>query len=151
VDAFDAAADVFAVAWRRLDVVPDGDDTLRWLYGVAYRVISSQWRRGRARRKVLDALRGRQPEPASGPETEVVRRAEYSQVLAAAARLSGEDREILRLAMWEELSHGEIAAALGLRVDAVRQRFHRAKKRLAHEYRRLGGTVPPSHDHEERI
>ena len=34
----DAVADVFLVAWRRIDQVPEDGATLPWLYGVAFRV-----------------------------------------------------------------------------------------------------------------
>ena len=43
-DAADLAAEVFTVAWRRIDDVPSGDGALPWLYGVAYRVVSYHWR-----------------------------------------------------------------------------------------------------------
>jgi RNA polymerase sigma-70 factor (ECF subfamily) len=35
-DAADVTAEVFAVAWRRLDDVPGGDREILWLYGVAH-------------------------------------------------------------------------------------------------------------------
>ena len=38
-DAYDAANEVFATAWRRIGDVPKGDATLPWLYVVARRVI----------------------------------------------------------------------------------------------------------------
>ncbi len=43
-DASDAVAEVFAVAWRRIDDVPDDEMTLPWLYGVARRVVSDHYR-----------------------------------------------------------------------------------------------------------
>jgi len=43
-DAEDATADVFAVAWRRLDEMPEDASTRAWLYGVAYRVVGNQYR-----------------------------------------------------------------------------------------------------------
>ena len=43
-DAFDAAEDVFLVAWRRLCEVPPGDRALPWLYGVARRVLANHRR-----------------------------------------------------------------------------------------------------------
>lgn len=46
-DAEDAAADVFTVAWRRLDQIPKGDQAVGWLYGVAHKVLSNHWRAGR--------------------------------------------------------------------------------------------------------
>lgn len=74
---------------------------------------------------------------ASGVEPQVVERVEHRLMRRAAARLSPRDQEVLRLSLWEELSHGEAAEALGISVDAVKQRLHRAKARLARRYRRL--------------
>ena len=47
-DAEDATAEVFAVAWRRLHDLPEGEATRAWLYGVAYRVVGNQYRSRRA-------------------------------------------------------------------------------------------------------
>ncbi len=135
--AQDLTAEVFLVAWRRIDEVPRGDETLLWLYGVAANVVAHH-RRSAARAARLETrLRslGGSNDP-DEPEPQVVRRSEYEEVLAAAARLRARDREILRLAAWEELPHDQIARLLGVSVAAVDQRLHRAKKRLAREYRR---------------
>ncbi len=43
-DAHEAAADAFAVAWRKFDQVPAGEEALYWLLGVARRVLSNQQR-----------------------------------------------------------------------------------------------------------
>lgn len=134
--AEDAAAEVFTVAWRRLADIPPGQRTLPWLYGVAYRVISHQWRSARRFRNLATRLAGLGQQEPAGPETQVVRRAEDQLVIDAASRLSASDQEILRLAGWERLPHEQIASVLGISVAAVAQRFSRAKKRLAKEYDR---------------
>jgi RNA polymerase sigma-70 factor (ECF subfamily) len=143
-DARDLAAEVFAVAWRRRNAVPLDDKSLPWLYGVAYRVVSHHWRsRGRRLRLQtrLAALPAARPE---GPEAQLVQRQEYDLVLLAASRLRPLDQEVLRLAVWEELSHQQIADLLDSSLPAVRQRFHRAKRALLKEFERVGGTLPPS-------
>jgi DNA-directed RNA polymerase specialized sigma24 family protein len=43
-DAQDAAAEVFLIAWRRLDELPEGDAARVWLYATARRVIANQRR-----------------------------------------------------------------------------------------------------------
>ncbi len=136
-DAQDAAAEVFLVAWRRMENRPDDDQIRAWLYGIAYRVVGHQWRgRHRRRRLHLRLVGVAQPAPPA-PEAVAVRRSEDRRVLDAAARLRPGDQEILRLAGWEQLPHREIAVVLGISPAAVDQRFHRAKKRLAREYDRL--------------
>ncbi|MGB7860671.1 MAG: sigma-70 family RNA polymerase sigma factor [Acidimicrobiia bacterium] len=141
-DAEDATSEVFSVALRRLDVVPHEPETLPWLYGVAFRVISHQWRSKRRYQRLLDTPSGSALRPTPTPETEAVRRVEHELVERAASRLSKRDRELLRLVMWEELTHNDIAVLLGVRPESVRQRFHRAKKRLAREYISVGGHAP---------
>jgi RNA polymerase sigma-70 factor (ECF subfamily) len=71
------------------------------------------------------------------PEEVVVRRAELDGVLEALALLKPHDRELLRLAAWEELPHVEIAESLGCSVAALDQRLHRAKRKLAAEHDRV--------------
>jgi RNA polymerase sigma-70 factor (ECF subfamily) len=88
-DAADAAAEVFAEAWRRIDSVPNG----------------------------------------------AVRRAEDARVIRAMGALKEDDREVLRLKLWEELSHADIRAILGVSAHAVDMRVRRATKRLG---KRLG-------------
>jgi RNA polymerase sigma-70 factor (ECF subfamily) len=73
----------------------------------------------------------------------VVQRLEYDLALEALGRLRPSDQEVLRLVVWEELSHADVATSLGSSVAAVRQRFHRAKRALLKEFERVGGTVPP--------
>ena len=141
--ADDLTAEVFLVAWRRIDDVPRGSDTVLWLYGVAANVVAHH-RRSRARGARLEAkLRS---VPAGGPdepEPLVVQRADYERVLAAAARLRPADQEVLRLAAWEELPHDQISRLLGCSVAAVDQRLHRAKKRLAKEFARIHVSARP--------
>jgi len=141
-DAEDAAAEVFTVAWRRIASVPPGPEALPWLYGVAYNVVSHH-RRGHGRRRRLTLMLASQPPLVmSEPSNQVVAHADYSRVLEAATRLRPLDQEVLRLAVWEELRHDEIAKVLGCSVTAARQRFHRAKRSLLREFLRLGGVVP---------
>lgn len=139
--AADCAAETFLVAWRRLEDVPDGDAALGWLYAVARRTLSNEFRRTRRWGRLLTRLRGVDPEPNPDPETVVVRLERDAAVLAALARLRPQDEELLRLALWEELPHSEIAALLGCSTQAVTQRVYRATRRAGREYRRL------THDH----
>jgi RNA polymerase sigma-70 factor (ECF subfamily) len=55
----------------------------------------------------------------------------------ALRQLRQRDQEVLRLAMWEELTHPQIAAVLGVSDKAAGMRFSRAKQRFGSEYRAL--------------
>jgi hypothetical protein len=52
-DAADVTAETFMVAWRRIDVVPPGDEARPWLYGIARLVLANR-RRSLDRRSRLD-------------------------------------------------------------------------------------------------
>lgn len=139
--AADCAAETFLVAWRRLDDVPAGDAAVAWLYGVARRVLANEYRTGRRFRRLLTRLRGIDRSPDPTPETVVVRRERDQTVLTAMGRLRPQDRELLRLALWEDLPHAEIAAVLDCSTQAATQRIYRATRRVAREHQRL------DHDH----
>jgi RNA polymerase sigma-70 factor (ECF subfamily) len=134
-DAWDAAAEVFVVAWRRFDEIPPPDEARAWLIGVAFRVLANQRRSADRRARLFEKAR-RDRAWAPMPDEQLLRNEEDREVIEALSRLSRTDREIVQLALWEELSPSEIATVLGISRDAVDQRFYRAKKRLA---RRLDG------------
>lgn len=48
-DAEDAVAQVFLIAWRRLDELPEANAARLWLYATACRVIANQRRSSRRR------------------------------------------------------------------------------------------------------
>jgi RNA polymerase sigma factor (sigma-70 family) len=126
-DAADVVAETFLVAWRRLDEVPIGASERLWLYAVARRVTANvrraEGRRSRLAERLVEALR---------TEFETDRRAggEAAEVLRAMADLGEDDRELLLLVSWEDLSPGEAARVLGISSLAARSRLHRARRRL---------------------
>jgi RNA polymerase sigma factor (sigma-70 family) len=125
-DAADAVAETFLVAWRRLSEVPIGEARL-WLYGVARRVLANQDRAER-RRTTL----GRRLAQSLSTElaTHVAPSGEAAAVLRAMAGLRPDDRELLLLVSWEELTPAEAAKVLDISALAARSRLHRARRRL---------------------
>jgi RNA polymerase sigma-70 factor (ECF subfamily) len=99
-DAKDAAAEVFLVAWRRLDDLPT-ERALPWLYGTARKVLANQ-RRGRSRSGNLTTkLKMNVPAltPTGAPETTVIRRERDQEIVEALERLREPDREVIRLSL----------------------------------------------------
>jgi RNA polymerase sigma factor (sigma-70 family) len=124
--AAELAQEVFAVAWRRREEVPDR--SLPWLYGVARRLLANRWRGERVAARalpVLGAEASRQPAQA-GADAGV----EVADVLAALATLGEADQELLRLVGWEELTVAEAGEVLGCGRAAAAVRLHRARRRL---------------------
>lgn len=119
-------SEVFVIAWRRLEQIPDGDAARLWLYGTARRVLANH-RRGQRRRYALaerlrDELAAREVGAPAGRE--------LSALADAFRHLSESDQELLALKGWEGLGPAEIAAVLGCSRNAVRIRLHRARRRL---------------------
>ncbi|TDC22175.1 sigma-70 family RNA polymerase sigma factor [Streptomyces sp. 8K308] len=122
--AHDAVSEVYAVAWRRRRQLPDDEhQALLWLLGAARNVLANQARSQRRWQRLLYRV-AEQPRPAPAFDTGV------PDLDAALAELSEADREVLRLAYWDDLSHGDIASLLGVSAGAVATRLHRARQRL---------------------
>lgn len=121
----DVVVDTFSVAWRKWDDKPEQDRELPWLYGIAFRVLSNH-RRGRDRRERLFT---RISMERSGPHGEVDG-IDVEGIRAAIGQLNEKDRELLRLAYWEELTYREIALVVGVSENAVGIRINRAKSKL---------------------
>lgn len=131
-DAEDAVAETFAVAWRRIDRVPEPAAALPWLLATARRVLANQ-HRGSARRWRL-GLRLR-AEPRDTPPIH----GSATPALEALTRMRPDDQELLRLLVWDGLSHAEAGAVLGISANAVAIRMTRTRKRFALELDRVKG------------
>jgi RNA polymerase sigma factor (sigma-70 family) len=135
-DAADVLAETFLVAWRRFDDVPAGKDARFWLYGVARRVLANA-RRGEQRR---DRLAERLRDHLRTAERPVaVSAGEELRVLLAG--LDDDDRELLTLIAWEDLTPAEAGRVLGISAGTARVRLHRARRRLRRALRSDEGAT----------
>jgi RNA polymerase sigma-70 factor (ECF subfamily) len=134
-DAADVVAETFAIAWRRLDALPDGEAGLLWLYATCRRVIANHGRRAKHRVELVERMSAQLRTVVSDPLD-----AGADAMLAARSlgRLADDDREILMLVSWEGLSSAEVARLLGCSPTAARIRLHRARARLIAEMEQLG-------------
>ena len=123
--ADEVCAEVFLIAWRRLDEVPR--DALPWLLAVSRNVIGTAWRGDARRARLQDRLDGepRPPAPVSPTST-------MTDLGAALGQLAEADRELLLLVYWEGLTPARAAKALELTPATARTRLWRARRRLAH-------------------
>ncbi|MFG1690307.1 RNA polymerase sigma factor [Nonomuraea sp. NPDC049269] len=120
--ADEVVSETFAIAWRRLDDVPE--PALPWLLGVARNVLRDNIR-AETRREALNA------ELRAWTEGDVADQVtERLGVLRALAELPEDDREVLLLIAWQGLSPKDAARVIGCSSAAFRVRLHRARKRL---------------------
>lgn len=125
-DADDVVAEVFVVAWRRLDDVPS-DDPIPWLFAVARNVWRNQRRSDVRRSRLVARLPAPEPTPPVDPPDDDARDA----VTAALASLSDAEREVLLLVAWDGLTSEQLGRALDCSAGAARVRLHRARARFA--------------------
>ena len=123
--ADDVVAEVFLVAWRRLDEIPD--DPVPWLLGVARRVLANM-RRGASRKAALEGkLMAHHHVSALAPSV-----ADRDDRVARCLNSLGEpDREALLLVAWDGLTLVQAARVLGVRSGTFKVRLHRARRRFA--------------------
>jgi len=130
-DVADLVADVFTAVWRRIEDVPPPPEDKLWLYGVARRVVSQHERGKRRRERFFLRLRhhDRSAEQPISEDDSLLQ----SQVVDLLNPLKPNDRELVRLVIWEQLTHAEIAQILGCSANAVAIRWHRSLERLRRE------------------
>lgn len=130
-DAKDALADVFVVAWRRFDDLPEDDDVLPWLYVVARNVLKDRQRSRRRQARLTAKVASQVSLAVDGPEPQVVRSSEHEAVLRALERLPDRDREAIRLVEWEGVSRDQVAEMMFVSRSAIDKRISRAYKKMA--------------------
>jgi RNA polymerase sigma factor (sigma-70 family) len=140
-DADDAVAETFLVAWRRLEDVPEGELALPWLYGVARRVVSEDRRSGRRRGRLIGRLSEGTRAADDHLHEATGRIDEQLAVESALSKLRPRDRELLRLAEWEDLSPVELARVFDCSTNAVAIRLHRAHRRFGQALRSVEADV----------
>lgn len=125
-DAADVYAEVLTVTWRKLPAVPRDDrEAFAWMLAVARRCLSNHRRSSTRRLALSKRLRSelpaatRQPDPAAALDAD-----------RALRRLSAEDRELVTLVYWEQLTAAEAAGVLGISAAAARKRLERARATL---------------------
>ena len=136
--ADDLAAETFAIAFRRRHDFDARKGSLRsWLFGIAVNLLRSHWR-AEQHQLELDARLAVDAElrqDLSMSDERLSASLIGPRIAAALAELVAEQREVLLLHVWAELSHDEIASALGVPVGTVRSRLWRSRASLRERLR----------------
>jgi RNA polymerase sigma factor (sigma-70 family) len=99
-----------------------------WLYGIARNVMLEHWRRRLTAGTVPAALGGLDPWP--DVDARLDAQIALAHLRETLSRLSEDEREVLLLVVWEQLSPSEAAIALGIPPGTARSRLHRARTAL---------------------
>lgn len=106
-----------------------------WLLTIVRNLVRDRWRRLKVRRaESLDApapdLSRHLADPSADPERDVRRDEVRRAVWAGLSKLPNDQREILVLRDFHDLSYAEAAKVLGVPLGTVMSRLHRARARL---------------------
>ncbi|HIZ35686.1 MAG TPA: RNA polymerase sigma factor [Candidatus Ruania gallistercoris] len=126
-EAEDVVAETFVVAWRRIDVVPD--PARGWLFAVARNILRNQERSQHRQRSLQLQLAEQGQTYAPDPAASIAGRTDLAH---AWNRLTDNEREVIALTAWDELTQEEAATVLGCTKAAYAVRLYRARRRLLH-------------------
>jgi RNA polymerase sigma-70 factor, ECF subfamily len=137
-DAEDVTQESFIVAWESLPRYRSEASFATWLYRIATNRAINHARRRRTEpveNVTLEAAAGSaDASPSSGePADEAIGNARRDALKAAIERLPMEQRVILVLRQFEELSYAQIAEIRGLSIPAVKSHLLRARRDLARQ------------------
>jgi RNA polymerase sigma factor (sigma-70 family) len=147
--AEDLVAQTFLEAFeRRGSFDTDRDDARPWLFGIAINLLRHHYRDEERR------LRAFARHGAGAAESDTALSAAQaplaSELADALARIRGEERDVLLLFAWGDLSYREIAMALQLPLGTVRSRLNRARHQLQERLREAQTASGPAHEREDR-
>lgn len=126
----DVVAATFMSAWQRFDDIPS-DAQRPWLFGTARNHIRNARRTDRRHLALVDAI---DTDPTwRGRSTDDGDRAEVHPVLDAIRDLDDDDRELMLMTGWFELTPNEIASILDEQPGTIRVRLHRVRRRLMNQ------------------
>jgi RNA polymerase sigma-70 factor (ECF subfamily) len=129
------AADLLGEVWVRAFAGRGGydpaySDARPWLFGIARNVLRSHWRASRG----PDHPAGAEHALAQDPWDDVIDRLDSAPraraLLAAIRALPPDERDVLLLVAWEQLTPAQAALALGVPPGTARSRLHRARAAL---------------------
>jgi RNA polymerase sigma-70 factor (ECF subfamily) len=127
--AEDLASEVFFKALRALDRFDERNPAAfrGWLFTIARNLIRDHYRAQKPVVELQDVFASNSPsaERLADLGLDTVR------LHAALQELDDTEREIIRLRVWDDLPHAEIAALLDMSEGAVKVRFGRTLKKLA--------------------
>ena len=124
-DAADCLSETLLVLWRRRERLPaEHGERRAWSYGIAHRVLAAHRRTSVRHLSLTDQLREELHHRPIAPQST------DDDAIAALGALSARDQELVTLVVWEGLSITDAATALGIRADAARARYSRARRAL---------------------
>jgi RNA polymerase sigma factor (sigma-70 family) len=126
-DADDLLADVWISAFRsRATFDQSRESALPWLYGIARNTLRGYWRSSNRSAPVRDES----IDPWAAVDDRLAALDTTMRLRSALNAITDEQREVLLLVAWEDLSPTEAAVVLGIPASTARSHLHRARLAL---------------------
>ena len=134
-EAEDAAQEAFVRVYRRLGTYDPSRKLSSWMLTIASHYCIDRLRRRRINWISVEELLPWHPltSDADSPEETVIEGESRAQVRRLLQSLPAEDRQVVALRYWQDLSYTEIAEITGATESSVKSRLHRARANLAQQ------------------
>ena len=136
-EAEDLTQDTFLQAWRQRGRLRDAGAVRAWLFTIAKNLWNDRLRRKGRRPAIVEPLEDDQQSGAVAADHELIVREDVRRVLEAVDTLPPRQREVLHLHACDGFSLGEIAAVLGISVDAAKANLCEARRRLRQRFKEV--------------
>jgi len=137
-DAQDLVQDAFIKVYRNLDKYDASGSFSSWLYRVAINHCMDEFRKKRYSMTQIEIDEERVVEP-NHPELVFLKKEKSRQLERLIATLPEDERLIILLRYVNEISYEEISEVMGVPLATVRNKLHRAKKKMRETVKREGG------------
>ncbi|MEH1102707.1 RNA polymerase sigma factor [Micromonospora sp. CPCC 205561] len=141
-DAEDVTQTTFVAAWLARETFdPAKGSLVGWLLGIGRRKVIDRLRASARETRVVETVR-RLPEPArTGPDPDTV--VDRLVVADELARLPDDQRRMLELAFYDDLTHQQIATVTGVPLGTVKSHIRRGMASLKRRWEVDGATPGP--------
>jgi len=146
-DAADACQDIFIAAYEKAHSFKGNSKFSTWLYRIAINNCISKLRRKKIEQKIYDnsllqASLATKDSAIRDDETTLIKNQLSERIMKAIQKLPDEQKAILELKIYQDLSFEEISKIIGIPVGTAKSRLHYALIKIRNELKDLNPNNP---------
>jgi len=112
-------------------------DFRAWMYTIARNEKTHYFKKERVLHNTIDIEQSNEID--SNPEKNLERKTDISHLHMALQRISSDNRELIILSRFNELTYSEISEIVGCKISTLKVRMYRAIKELRDQFRKVTG------------